>query len=139
MTQSKNSAEITALRTLALKDLNATSDEELRKELIDDGVDIRELSVQVRTKMHEVSAAALRARTALARERMRSAPNPGRLTVAIRPAIERMKQMVQDVFQREPELAVAFRDGKRQSDADIQSLYDDLVSIGAIKPEDDGH
>ena len=38
----------------------------------------------------------------------------------------------------EPQLATAFREGTRQSDADLETLYDDLVLMGKIPDADDG-
>jgi hypothetical protein len=48
-----------------------------------------------------------------------------------------MKELIDGAFQADASLAAAFRDGKRQSDADLQSLYDDLVELGKIEPEGD--
>jgi hypothetical protein len=39
---------------------------------------------------------------------------------------------------REPKVAMAFRDGKKQTDEDLATVYDDLVRMGVIKPEDHG-
>ena len=50
--------------------------------------------------------------------------------------MEQIKQIVENLFQTDPSLGLAFRSGKKQTDADWQSLYDDLVIMGAIKPED---
>ena len=35
-------------------------------------------------------------------------------------------------------VAMAFRDGKKQTDEDLATVYDDLVRMGIIKPEDHG-
>lgn len=48
-----------------------------------------------------------------------------------------MKALVQQAFQADSALGLAFRDGKRQSDGDWETLYDDLVSLGKIAPEQD--
>ncbi len=34
---------------------------------------------------------------------------------------------------------MAFRDGKKQTDEDLATVYDDLVRMGIIKPEDHGN
>jgi hypothetical protein len=44
-----------------------------------------------------------------------------------------MKELIRAAFDREPQLAAAFRQGRRQTDQDIRSLYDDLVSLGKIR------
>lgn len=48
-----------------------------------------------------------------------------------------IKDRLHRLFAQNPNLAVAFRQGKKQSDSDWESLWDDLVEIGEIK-EDDG-
>jgi hypothetical protein len=63
-----------------------------------------------------------------------AATKKGRL---IRPGIDRVKALVQQAFQTDSALGLAFRDGKRQSDGDWETLYDDLVSLGKIAPEQD--
>ncbi|MDP3223804.1 MAG: hypothetical protein Q8M96_11785, partial [Rubrivivax sp.] len=55
---------------------------------------------------------------------------------AKRPPLERIKEAIREVFAREPDLRVAFRDGKQQSQSDWESLYDDLVGLGALKPDE---
>ena len=52
--------------------------------------------------------------------------------------MERLKQLIQEAFASDRGLGVAFRDGKRQSEADWESLYDDLVALGKIKPAPNG-
>ena len=50
-----------------------------------------------------------------------------------------MKQLIQDLFARDTSLGLAYREGKQQSEADWQSLWDDLVDVGAIGEDDDAH
>ena len=50
--------------------------------------------------------------------------------------LERIKEAIREVFAREPELRVAIRDGRQQSQSDWESLYDDLVRLGALKPDE---
>ena len=133
MNESKTSKEIAALRAAALEDLLVTSDTELLLEALESGEDIKAVTDQMKSAMRETASAALRQRIARAKERMRTTP----MARPARPALGRIKQIVQEVFQQDRSLGLAFRDGKRQSDADWQSLYDDLVTLGAIKPDDD--
>lgn len=136
MNTQKTRAEMAALRDAALEDLMATSDVQLRQEAIEDGEDFDKLAMQVKTTMREAAATAQRQRLARAKERMH--PSIGARTISsIRPPVEALKQIIQKLFQTDQSLGLAFRDGKKQTDADWQSLYDDLVSMGAIKPE--GH
>ena len=47
-------------------------------------------------------------------------------------------ELALQAFAVEPQLATAFREGTRQSDADLETLYDDLVLMGKIPDADDG-
>jgi len=123
-----------AIRRLALRDLDATTDEELRAEFAADGVDPDAAARAVAAELDAVVAAAMRERAAAAKVRVAAPPKRQR----VRPALARMKDMIDNAFRTDASLAAAFRDGKRQSDADLQSLYDDLVELGKIDPESDG-
>lgn len=138
MNSSKTRSELAALRNAALDDLMATTDEQLRQEAIDEGRDLDAVAALVGAAMQEAASATLRHRMVLAKERMQSRPNT-RSTPAVRPPMETIKQLVQDLFQTDHSLGLAFREGKKQTDDDWLSLYDDLVAMGAIKPDDHGH
>jgi hypothetical protein len=122
-----------AIRRLALRDLDATGDEELRAEFAADGVDPDAAARAVAADLDAVVAAAMRERAAQAKSRVAASPKRPR----IRPALARMKELIDSAFQSDAGLAAAFRDGKRHSEADLQSLYDDLVELGKIDPESD--
>lgn len=124
-----------ALRALALADLDAASDDEIQNELIEAGVDPDVLAASIAAGLDELVAATLRQQAASAKMAMRG-PSPSK---ASRPTLAQIKELVARAFAVEPQLATAFRDGTRQSDADLESLYDDLVSMGKILPgSDDG-
>jgi hypothetical protein len=137
MSTTKIISDIAAIRSAALESLLATTDAELRQEAREDGENLDAMAIQMKTSMRNAAASALR-------ERMAKSKSQSRLKLSIRPpsiarpAIDRIKELVQDLFARDQSLGLAFRSGKRQSDADWQSLYDDLVAIGAIKSVDDG-
>lgn len=133
MNSSKTRIELAALRDAALDDLMATTDEQLRQEAIDEGKDLDAVALLVGAAMQEAASAALRHRMVLAKERMQSRSST-RSVPAVRPPMERIKQLVQDIFQADQSLRLAFREGKKQTDDDWLSLYDDLVTMGAIKP-----
>lgn len=122
-----------AIRRLALRDLDATSDEELRAEFAADGVDPDAAARAVAAELDAVAAAAMRQRAMAAKARV---PAPSKRPRVL-PALARMKELIDSAFRSDANLAAAFRDGKRQSDADLQSLYDDLVELGKIDPETD--
>ncbi len=136
MSTSKIGAEIAALRAAALDDLLATTDAELRQEALEDGENLDAIALQVKSVMREVGAKALRQRMAKAKARMRPAA-AARPMPAVRPSLDQIKQMVQALFQSDRSLGLAFRDGKQQTESDWQSLYDDLLAMGAIMPSDD--
>ena len=127
--------EMAILHNAALEDLMATSDAQLHQEAIEDGEDLNQLAIQVKTTMREAAAMAQRQRLARVKARMSSSIG-ARAISSIRPPMEALKQIVQKVFQTDPSLGLAFREGKKQTDADWQSLYDDLMSMGVIRPED---
>jgi len=131
MTRAKVRAELAALRVAALEDILNTPDAELRREAMEDGEDPAAIAAGVKSAMRDAAAAALRKRMAEAKERMGTATS-SRLPLGIRPAIEELKKKVQEAFVRNPSLGLAFRQGKQQSVADWQSLYDDLVALGEI-------
>ncbi len=135
MNQSKARKEIAALRDAALEDLAKTTDSELRKEALECGDDVGQIAAHMRSVMRNAAASVNRQRLAIAREQMevRSQNRPSPL---IRPAIDRIKQIVQAAFATDPALGVAYREGKVTSTEDWYSLYDDLIKIGAIQPDD---
>ena len=56
----------------------------------------------------------------------------------VRPTMDRLKDIVAEAFMREPKVAMAFRDGKKQTEEDLATVYDDLVKMGVIQPESHG-
>lgn len=138
MTDDRIKQELAAVRDAALEDLAATSDAELRKEALEEGTDIRSRAVQLRASLRESASAALRARMYESKARQQQAA-PIALPAFLRPPVNRIKELIRELTQRDPQVGFAFRDGKSQSHEDWQTAYDDLVSMGLIKPEDDGH
>ena len=136
MRTTKIISDIAAIRAAALENLLTTTDAELRQEAREDGENLDAMAIQMKSSMREAAASALRERMAKSKSQSRQKLSARRPSFA-RPAIDRIKELVQDLFASDQSLGLAFRDGKRQSDADWQSLYDDLVAIGAIKSADD--
>lgn len=133
MIEPNHRAELAALRVVALEDILSTSDAELRKEAVDDGEDVAAIATDLKAEMREAAAAALRQRLSQAKARMTARPAAD-LGRPVRPPMERLKQLIQEAFASDRSLGLAFREGKRQSDADWESLYDDLVALGKIQP-----
>lgn len=131
---SNNSVKaLDAIRRLALKDLDATTDEELRTEVIEDGGDLAVMAESVMTELDAIISGAMREHTAAVKSRAPSVIS----VAAVRPAISRIKELIEKAFKADPQLATAFREGSRQSDADLESLYDDLIALGKIHPQGD--
>jgi len=138
MKQSKESKEIGFIRARALDDLTNTNDEEIRNEYLEAGQDMAAVAKQTQDKLREVVAAGMRAKLASAKAAAKAsaASQPANMT---RPMMDRLKEIVAEAFLREPKVAMAFRDGKKQTDEDLATIYDDLVKMGIIKPEDHGN
>lgn len=137
MKQSKESREIGFIRARMLEDLANTSDEEIRNEYREAGQDMAAVAKQTHDALRDVVAASMRAKLASAKAATKgsSARQP---TNWVRPAIDRLREIVAEAFVREPKVAMAFRDGKKQTDEDLATVYDDLVKMGVIKPESHG-
>ncbi|MCT8178912.1 hypothetical protein [Variovorax sp. CY25R-8] len=137
MKQSKESREIGFIRARALDDLANTSDDEIRNEYREAGQDLALIAQQTHDTLRDAVAAGLRARLASAKVAVKASV-AARPSPQARPAMERLKAILTETFVREPRVAMAFRDGKKQTDEDLVSVYDDLVAMGIIKPEDHG-
>lgn len=137
MKQSKESKEIGFIRARVLDDLANTSDEEIRNEYREAGQDLAAVAKQTHDTLRDVVAAGMRAKLASAKAATKASA-ASQPTNPVRPAMERLKKIVAEAFVREPKVAMAFRDGKKQTDEDLATVYDDLMRMGIIKPEDHG-
>lgn len=137
MKQSKESKGMDLIRARVLDDLANTSDEEIRNEYRDAGQDMAAVAKQTHDMLRDVVAAGMRAKLASARAAAKVS-SVSRPTNWIRPTMDRLKEIVAEAFTREPKVAMAFRDGKRQTEEDLATIYDDLVRLGVIKAESHG-
>lgn len=137
MKQSKECMEIGFIRARMLDDLADTSDEEIRNEYREAGQDMTVVAKQTHDALRDVVAASMRARLASAKAATK-ASSASQPTNWVRPTMDRLKAIVSEAFVREPKVAMAFRDGKKQTDEDLATVYDDLVRMGVIKPEHHG-
>ncbi len=137
MKRSRESKEIGFIRARAIEDLANTSDEEIRNEYREAGQDMAAVAKQTHDKLRDVVAASMRARLASVKATVKASA-VSQPASRVRPAMERLKAIVAEAFLREPKVAMAFRDGKKQTDEDLATVYDDLVRMGVIKPEDHG-
>ena len=137
MKQSKESREIGFIRNRMLEDLANTSDVEIRNEYREAGQDMAAVAKQTHDMLRNVVAASMRAKLASAKAAAKFS-SVSRPTNWVRPTMDRLKEIVAEAFTREPKVAMAFRDGKRQTDEDLATVYDDLVKMGVIEPESHG-
>lgn len=126
---------LNAVRALALKDLETTSDEEVRAEFSAEGVDPDGLAASIAVSLDEILAASLRQQATAAKVIMQGRTASKK---SLRLTMDQIKERIAQAFAAEPQLATAFREGSRQSDADLETLYDDLVLMGKIPDADDG-
>lgn len=124
----------------ALSDeVDALTDEQIMQEAKEDGIDTAKLANDFRSNAMQLIAQAKRQKLALARQRLADSQRGHVAQPRSRPGLELIKQQIQAVLAVKPNLAVAFRDGKKLSDDDWLSLWDDFIEMGAIKDEDDPH
>lgn len=135
MTSSKARKDIAALRQIAVDDLEEMDDAQLRQDAFDRGEDIGEVASQVRSVMRQAIANGRRQRLEKARLELNQGGRARRRFLDL-PSIDRIKELISGLSETELAPAMAFRDGKAQTDEDWQSLYEDLVDLGAIKTDD---
>ena len=121
---------IEAMQALTGADLEEASDEQIRREFLEDGLDPAGEARRVAEALDGVVARFMRDLASAAKALRATTMHPGPTR---RPTVERMKASIREAFDREPQLAAAFRKVRRQTDDDVRSLYDDLVSMGKIR------
>lgn len=123
--------ELMRFRGVALAEILNAPIEELKKFDADQCIDSDQAADDLRQSLRQAAAREVRAaRPLVAQSSEPTADRP-------RPSFEALKDLVQQVFARQPDLKLAFREGKKQSEQDWTSLYDDLVDMGAIDPNAD--
>jgi hypothetical protein len=128
MSRADDRHDLMKLRLLAAQDALSLSVEELRREDKEAGMDMQAEAERWRASMRATAASVLReARPVISAEYVPLSERAGK-----RPDIAVLKELVRGIFATRPELGLAYRDGKHQSDEDWKSLYDDLVDAGAI-------
>lgn len=133
MTQARAERELAALRNAALDELLQLSDADLLEDAVAEGLNVSEIAQGIRSCMRSASAGFMRQH--LLSARLVVGKRTPKVAIPQLP-VARLKELVQRAFQTDPQLGLAFRSGKRQTDEDWVSLYEDLVALGAIKPDD---
>ncbi len=124
--------DLMRLHLLAAQDALSLCAEELIREDKEAGVDTQAEAERWRASMRATAARVLRE----TRPVRNAEYIPLSARVRKRPDIDALKALVRGVFATRPELGLAYRDGKHQSDEDWKTLYDDLVDAGAIVPDE---
>jgi len=138
MSRDKASELFARMQDAALEDLLRTSDQDILKEAAEDGRDLKGVAAALRERIAAQMAQARRERLIRARKQL-DAPKDSHSVPRPRPPFQQLKRLVIDTLRATPAAGVAFREGQRQTEADWESMYDDLVDLGAIQPRDDGH
>lgn len=138
MSQEKANDPLARMQDAALEDLQRMSDDDILKEAIADGEDLKALASELRHSIAARMAVARRSRLVQARKQLNALDQSGASSRS-RPPLHLLKEIVMGALRATPAAGVAFREGQRQTEADWESLYDDLVDIGTIKAQDDGH
>ncbi len=136
MSEDNARALFARMQDAALEDLLQTSDQDILKEAAEDGVDLDTAAAAFRERMAARMADARRARLMKAHEQL-DAKRESRSAARPRPPSQQLKQIVTEALRNAPAAGVAFRAGQRQTEADWESMYDDLVDLGLIQPRDD--
>ena len=129
-------AKVKELEQALTQDLNEISDADFLKDFAEDGLNISEIANSMRTSALNLILQERRKKLELARVGVQIQSRRDK-DVGTRPNIESIKRVLGELFVARPSLAIAFRQGKSQSDTDWISLWDDLVEIGEIPKVDD--
>ncbi len=128
-----------ALTEAVMDDVLATPDDQILSESAEDGIDPAATAARMRTTALAKLREAKRARLAKARETYKQAAQ--RTAPTSRPSLEEMRRRAMELIRGGAggTLALAFRNGQKLTDADLESLWDDLQELGLLddgKPND---
>lgn len=131
--QGKSVEKLAKFRESLLEDILAMPDEALLVEMRENGLNPTEVAQKLRMNALGLVAQERKRRFTQVRQNFEKASAGNQIKQ--RPTIEIMKQLVQELFAKKPEFSLAFRNGERQSDSDIESLWDNLVELGVISDD----
>lgn len=128
-----------ALRKALADDALELTYEEACEEIKESGRDPAEIAKSMRASTMSLVTRVRKERLVQARERLRTTPTEQSMVKqrnagAIRKAIARLASEVGSIASMR--IAVAHRNGKDQTDGDVQTLWQDLVDLGAVKDDD---
>lgn len=139
MSESSIKAELAALRQAAIEDIEALSDAEMRQELESECGNVDAHLCGLKSAMRDAAAQALRDQLIVAKTKVQGASDRSVVVAKVRPTIETIKRLITELMRARPSVGLAFRDGKKQTDEDWQTTYDDLVEMGLLKSQDNDH
>jgi hypothetical protein len=128
-----------ALADAVVEDVLAATDEQILAESAEDGIDPAAVATRLRSAALAKLREAKRARLGKARENYQLAVQ--RPPPASRPSLDEMRRRAMELIRGGAggNLALAFRNGKELTDADLESLWDDFQELGLLddgKPND---
>lgn len=128
-----------SLTDCMVADVSALSDDELLVEMREDDAD-HDLAIRsLRAGILERTTGIKKRRLSEAKKSLRDAST--RVLSSIpRPSIDVIKSKITELLSgpRGQELAISFRNGTKQSDSDLETLWDDLVEMGLVDRNDVG-
>lgn len=130
-------SKLEAIELALIDDVLQTPEGELEHEFAQEGLNLNEIATSMRNSaseliMQERRKMLAKARAGLVVQSIVASHTP------THPNIETIKSLLSELFIAKPSLAVAFRQGKSQSESDWYSLWDDLVELGEISRSKDG-
>ena len=141
MNRDKNVAgkRMAALVEAIMDDIMTTPDDQILAEFAEDGIDPAASAARMRSAVLAKLRAAKRARLDKARETYQQMAQ--RTASTSRPSLEEMRRRAMELIRGGAggTLALAFRNGQELTDADLESLWDDLRELGLLddgKPND---
>lgn len=127
-----------ALRNALAEDADELTLEQARAELEAAGEDAEKLAGTTRERVMTLLAQTRKLRLMTAKEELRKVSAASRTTPrsvgSIRNALTRLASQTTSVAGRR--IAMAYRNGREQSDSDVQSLWQDLIELGAVSDDD---
>lgn len=132
-------AKALVLRSALIGDAESMTDAEIREEILELGQDPAVVANGLRAMTLALVTEARKARLIQAAQRLRQQPIQKesfieRSVDAIRRKLAALAANPESMAGRK--MALAFRNGEKQSDSDVLSLWQDLVDLGAVKDDE---
>lgn len=139
--QDSKNAALERLTEALVEDILATSEAEILSEAMDDGVDPVAETARLKALYKSLSAELGKTRLAAAKAAAQAdrSSSPSRKLTRLDPVAARAR--LQSILEHDPDtkakLTIAARKGEGLSDADVQSMLEELEELGIRPPDDD--